>query len=438
MNWKKIYNERLVSAQEAISHIHDGDSVAMGMGCGQPSALDRALAQHYEKLHNVTIHSMIYLKETPWTDDKFNGHIRYNTFFASASNRTAIAQGKADYTPCHFSEIPKVLREIIKPRVSIMTVTPPDENGYVSLGTSVDYIESTLEYCEVKIAQVNSYMPFTYGGAVKHISEFDYFVECDEPLPEVPSAPLSDVELAIGKNCASLINDGDCIQLGIGGIPNAICENLKDKKDLGLHSELVGDGVVELLKAGIINNSKKQTYNGKTVLGLAFGTKVLFDYIDHNPNVELHPIEQVNNPYEIAKIDNFISVNSCLQVDLMGQVVSDSMGLSQVSGAGGQIDFVRGAAMSKGGKSIIAMPSTTKNNTISKIVPIITKYSAVTTSRNDVDCIVTEYGIAELKGKTLKDRAAALIKIAHPDFRKDLIHAYESRFHTEFLEKINI
>lgn len=432
MHWKSIYESKVVTAQEAVSHIKSGDAIVTAFGCGQPYAIEKALADDFERLHDVTIHSMIYLKETPWIDDKFSGHISYNTLFASASNRKAITEGKADYTPCHFSEIPKVLKEYIKPRVTMMSVTPPDKNGYVSLGTTVDYIESTLHYCDLKIAQVNKFMPYTYGGAVKHISEFDYFVECDEPLPEVPSASLSDIELAIGRNCASLIKDGDCIQLGIGGIPNAICENLKDKKDLGLHSELVGDGVVPLLKSGVINNSKKQTHTGKTVLGLAFGTKVLFDYINQNKNVEIYPIEYVNNPYEIAKNDNFVSVNSCLQVDLMGQVVSDSIGLNQFSGAGGQIDFVRGATMSKGGKSIIAMPSTAKNNTISKIVPTITANSAITTSRNDVDSIVTEYGIAELKGKTLKDRAKALIEIAHPDFRSDLIKVFEERFKTDY------
>lgn len=432
MDWKKIYKEKIVSAKEAISHIKDGDSVVTAFGCGQPIAIEREIAANYKSFHNITMCNMIYLKETPWIEDKFKGHIRFNCFFASASNRKAISQGKADYTPCNFSEIPRALKEVVKPRVAIVTVCPPDENGYVSLGTSVDYIESTLHYCEVKIAQVNKYMPRTFGKAVKHISEFDYFVEYNEPLPEVSSVPLSDVERQIGKNCASLINDGDCIQLGIGGIPNAICEELKNKKDLGLHSELVGDGVVELLETGVINNSKKQTHNGKTVLGLAFGTKKLFDYINNNKNVEIHPIEYVNNPFEIAKNDNFISINSCLHVDLMGQVVSDSIGLNQFSGAGGQIDFVRGAAMSKGGKSIIAMPSTAKNNTISKIVPTITENSAVTTSRNDVDCIVTEYGIAELKGRTLKERAKALINIAHPDFRDELIEVYKQRFNSEF------
>lgn len=432
MDWESAYKNKVVTAQEAVNHIRSGDAIVTAFGCGQPYAIERVIADDYERLHDVTIHNMIYLKETPWIDDKFKGHIRFNTFFASASNRKAISEGKVDYTPCNFSEIPIILKEYIKPRVAILSVTPPDENGYVSLGTNADYIESTLHYCDLKIAQVNKYMPYTYGSTIKHISEFNYFVEYDESLPEVPSAPLSDVELAIGRNCASLIKDGDCIQLGIGGIPNAICENLKDKKDLGLHSELVGDGVVPLLKSGVINNSKKQTHKGKTVLGLAFGTKVLFDYINQNKDVEIHPIEYVNNPYEIAKNDNFISVNSCLQVDLMGQVVSDSIGLTQFSGAGGQVDFVRGATMSKGGKSIIAMPSAAKNNTISKIVPTITANSAITTSRNDVDCIVTEYGIAELKGKTLKDRAKALIEIAHPDFRNDLIKVFEERFKTDY------
>lgn len=429
MNWKDIYKKRIVSAEEAIRHIHDGDKVVMSFGCSEPFGIEEAMVDNYQNFHDVEIINLLILGDTPWVREEMKGHFSYNSFFASGSNRKAISNGTADFTTCHFYEIPMVLREIIKPRVTIVSVCPPDENGYVSLGTNVDYIESTLSYCEVKIAQINKFVPRTHGKAIKHISEFDYLVEIDKPLPEVPSPPLTNIEMAIGKNCASLINDGDCIQLGIGGIPNAICEELKNKKNLGLHSEMVGDGVVDLLKNGVINNSLKNIHRGKTILGFAFGTKKLFDYIDNNPDIEMHPIEYVNYPPVIAENDNMVSINSCIQVDLQGQVVSDTIGVNQFSGVGGQVDFVRGATMSKGGRSIIAMPSTAKNNTISKIVPHITDLSAITTTRNDVNCIVTEYGIAFLKGQTLKNRARALIKIAHPDFRDDLCKAFEDRFH---------
>lgn len=428
MNNKELYESRLISADEAAALIKDGDRIVTAFGCCEPIGIEKAIEKNYKNYRDVQISNMLILVDTPWVRDEMKGHITYNSFFASASNRKAISCGAADFTTCYFYEIPKVLKEVIRPRVGIYSVCPPDENGYVSMGTNVDYIEPTLEHCELKIAQVNKYVPRTYGKAIKHISEFDYFVEIDEPLPEVPSAPLTDVERAIGKNCASLINDGDCLQLGIGGIPNAICEELKNKKDLGLHSEMVGDGVVDLLKSGVINNSKKQTHRGKTVLGFAFGTTKLFDYINNNPDVEMYPIDYVNYPPNIALNDNMVSVNSCIQVDLMGQVVSDTIGLTQFSGVGGQVDFVRGATMSRGGRSIIAMPSTAKHNTVSKIVPTITENSAVTTSRNDVNCVVTEYGIAQLKGRTLKDRARALIKIAHPDFRSMLCAEFERRF----------
>lgn len=429
MNWKDIYKKKIVSAEEAISHINDGDKVVISFGCSEPLGIEAAMVDNYQKFHNVQIINLLILGDTPWVREEMKGHFSYNSFFASGSNRKAISDGIADFTTCHLSEIPMVLREIIKPRVAIFSVCPPDKNGYVSLGTNVDYIESTLSYCDVKIAQVNKFVPRTHGRALKHISEFDYLVEIDSPLPEVPSPPLTSVEMAIGKNCASLINDGDCIQLGIGGIPNAICEELKGKKNLGLHSEMVGDGVVDLLKSGVINNSLKNTHKGKTILGFAFGTRKLFDYIDNNPDIEMYPVEYVNYPPVIAENDNMVSINSCIQVDLQGQVVSDTIGLNQFSGVGGQVDFVRGATMSKGGRSIIAMPSTARNNTISKIVPVISDYSAITTTRNDVNCIVTEYGIAYLKGQTLKNRARALIKIAHPNFRNELCKAFEARFH---------
>ena len=428
MVWKKIYDSRLKTPEEAIKLIKDGDRVVTAFGCCEPIGIERALVENYENYHDVQVTSMLLIGETPWVRDEVKGHFSFNSFFASGSSRKAIENGIADFTTCYFYEIPKVLREVVKPRVTIMSVSPPDENGYVSLGTNVDYIESTLAYCEVKIAQVNKYVPKTHGEAIKHVSEFDCFVEIDEPLPEVPSVENTEVEKAIGKHCASLINDGDCIQLGIGGIPNAICAELHDKKDLGLHSEMVGDGIIDLIKKGVINNSKKTIHHGKSILGFVFGTEKLFHFLDHNPAVEMHPIEYVNNPSVIAQNDNMVSVNSCLQVDLQGQVVSDTIGLTQFSGVGGQVDFVRGATMSKGGRSIIAMPSTAKGGTVSRIVPVITEYSAVTTTRNDVNYIVTEYGIAQLKGKTMKDRARALIMIAHPNFREALCNDFLERF----------
>lgn len=428
MTWQEVYKSKLVSAEEAIKAIRDGDRVVTGFACGEPFGIERALIDNYENYHDVQITNMLSLGDSPWCRPEMKGHFTLNCLFASKSNRKAILDGVADFTPVNFSEIPFVIKNIIRPRVSVVMVSPPDSHGNVSFGTTVDYTKGTTDYCEVVIAQVNKHMPRTFGNSTKHVRDFTYFVEIDEPLPGVKSVELTDVEKAIGKNCASLINDGDCLQLGIGGIPDAICEELREKKDLGLHSELVGDGVVKLLEDGIINNKKKQTHTGRTVLGAAFGSKILCDYINDNPAVEIYPIDYVNNPYVIAQNDNVVSVNSCIQVDLMGQVVSDTIGLSQFSAVGGQVDFVRGAALSKNGRSIIAMPSTAKNNTISKIVPIIEDKSAITTTRNDVNCIVTEYGIAFLKGKTLKERAKALIRIAHPNFRDWLSDEFEKRF----------
>ncbi len=429
MSWQDIYKSKLVTAEEAIKAIRDGDRVVTGFACGEPFGIERALIENYENYHDVQISNMLSLGDSPWCRPEMKGHFTLNCLFASKSNRKPILDGVADFTPVNFSEIPFVIKNIIRPRVSIVMVSPPDSHGNVSFGTTVDYTKGTTDYCEVVIAQVNKHMPRTFGNSTKNVRDFTYFVEIDEPLPGVKSVPLTEVEKAIGKNCASLINDGDCLQLGIGGIPDAICEELKDKKDLGLHSELVGDGVVKLLEEGIINNKKKQTHTGRTVLGAAFGSKILCDYLNDNPAVEMYPIDYVNNPYVIAQNDNVVSINSCIQVDLMGQVVADTIGLSQFSAVGGQVDFVRGAALSKNGRSIIAMPSTAKNNTISKIVPVITEKSAVTTTRNDVSCIVTEYGIAYLKGRTMKERARALIQIAHPDFREWLSEEFENRFH---------
>lgn len=431
MNWEEIYKSKLVSVEEAISSIKERDKIVTGFACGEPFGIERALEENYENFKNVEIISMLTLGDSPWVRPEMKDHFRLNCLFASPSNRKAISNGICEFTTSHFYEIPDIIENYIKPRVSIVMVSPPDEHGYVSFGTTVDYTKGTTDYCEVVIAQVNKYMPRTFGNSIKHVRDFTYFVEIDEPLPEVKDVEITETEMKIGKYCASLINDGDCLQLGIGGIPNAVCAQLWEKKDLGLHSELVGDGVVDLLEAGVINNSKKQSKAGRTVLGAAFGSSKLNKYLNNNPSVEFHPIDYVNNPSIIARNDNVVSINSCLQVDLLGQVVSDTVGLNQFSAVGGQVDFVRGATMSKNGKSIIAMPSTAKKGLISRIVPIITEGSAVTTPRNDVNYVVTEYGIAQLKGKTLKERAKALIKIAHPRFRPHLIIEYIKRFNDE-------
>lgn len=428
MTWQEIYQSKLTTAEEAIKLIHNGDKVVAGFGCGEPLYVERTLASHYKEYKDVEIVNMLTLVESPWSTDEFKGHIKLNTLFASKSTRAAVNSGNSEFTTSHFYEIPEIIKNYICPRVSIVMVSPPDEHGYVSFGTTVDYTKGTTDYCDIVIAQVNKHMPRTFGNSIKHVRDFTCFVEYDEPLPEVIGGEISDVEMEIGKYCASLINDGDCLQLGIGGIPNAVCLQLKDKKDLGLHSELVGDGVVPLLESGVINNKRKVVNNGRTVLGAAFGSKILCDYINNNPSVEMHPIDYVNNPIEIAKNDNMVSINSCLQVDLLGQVVSDTIGLSQFSAVGGQVDFVRGATMSKGGRSIIAMPSTARKGTVSRIVPIITEGSAVTTPRNDVNYVVTEYGIAQLKGKTLKERTKELIRISHPKFRPSLVLEYKKRF----------
>ena len=428
MTWQEIYQSKLTTAEEAIKLIRDGDKIVTGFACGEPIHIERTLAAHYKEYKNLEIINMLTLIESPWAMQEFKGHIKLNTLFASKSTRASVNSGDSEFTTSHFYEIPDIIENYICPRVSIVMVSPPDEHGYVSFGTTVDYTKGTTDYCEVVIAQVNKHMPRTFGNSIKHVRDFTCFVEYDEPLPEVVGGELSEVDLEIGRYCASLINDGDCLQLGIGGIPNAVCLQLTEKKDLGLHSELVGDGVVPLLESGVINNKKKQTNVGRTVLGAAFGSRILCDYINNNPSVELHPIDYVNNPIEIAKNDNMVSINSCLQIDLLGQVVSDTIGLSQFSAVGGQVDFVRGATMSKGGRSIIAMPATAKHGTVSRIVPIITEGSAVTTPRNDVNYVVTEYGIAQLKGKTLKERAKALIRIAHPSFRPYLMAEYKKRF----------
>ncbi|PAB59444.1 4-hydroxybutyrate CoA-transferase [Anaeromicrobium sediminis] len=433
MMWKELYESKLTTAEEAVGYIKSNDRVILGHAIAEPVTLVKAMVENKDAYENVEISHMFSLGKSEYAAEGMEKHFIHNALFVGGGARKAVQAHRADYTPCFFHEIPRLFREGQMPvDVALIQVSKPDEHGYCSFGLSVDYTKPAAEEAKIVIAEINDKMPRTMGDSFIHISEIDHIVEVSYDLPELPAPKIGDVEKAIGENCASLINDGDTLQLGIGAIPDAVLLFLKDKKDLGIHSEMFSDGVVELIEAGVITNKKKSINKDKMVVTFLMGSKRLYDFVDNNPSVAMHPVDYVNHPRTVMENDNIISINSCLQVDFMGQVASESIGLNQFSGVGGQVDYVRGAAMAKGGKSIIAMPSTAARGKLSRIVPLLDEGSAITTSRNDVHYVVTEYGVADLRGKTLKARAKALIEIAHPDFRGELIKVYEDRFNCKF------
>lgn len=433
MAWREMYKSRLVSAEEAVKHIKSGDRVVLGHAVGEPMELVDAMVENKDSYKDVEIVHMVAMGKGGYTKPEMESHFRHNALFVGGPTRKAVNESRADYTPCFFTEIPRLFKEGYLPvDVALIQVSKPDAHGYCSYGVAVDYTKPATEVAKLVIAEVNDQAPRTMGDSFIHVSELDYIVETSYPLVELAPPKIGDVEKAIGEHCASLIEDGSTLQLGIGAIPDAVLLFLKDKKDLGIHSEMISDGVVELVKEGVINNSKKTLNKGKMVVTFLMGTKRLYDFVDNNPSVAMHSVDYVNNPYVVAQNNKMVSINSCIQVDLMGQVASESIGLRQFSGVGGQVDFTRGASIAKDGKSIIAMPSTASRGKISRIVPLLDEGSAVTTSRNDVHYVITEYGIAKLRGKTLKQRAKALIEIAHPDFKPGLIDEYEKRFACKF------
>lgn len=432
MDWKTLYKERCVTAKEAVAHIKSGDRVVTGHAVGEPSYLIDAMVSEADRLKGVEIVHMVAMGKSEYAKPEMAEHFRHNALFVGGSTRTAVKEGRADYTPCFFFEVPRLFQDSMHINVAMVTVTPPDKSGYCSLGVSVDYTKAAVEAADIVIAQVNEEMPKTYGNCKVHVSQIDYFVLHNDPIIELTPPKIGGVEKQIGKNCAALIEDGDTLQLGIGAIPDAVLLFLKDKKDLGIHSEMFSDGVVDLYEAGVITNAKKKIKPGIMTAAFLMGTKRLYDFVNDNPSVEMDPVDYVNHPFIVMQLDHIVSINSCVQVDLMGQVASESVGTMQISGIGGQVDFVRGASMAEHGKSIIAISSTAAGGTISKIVPKIDAGTPISTSRNDVDYIVTEYGIAHLKGKTLRKRAEALIEIAHPDFRDELRKEYEVQFQCRY------
>ncbi len=429
MDWKDYYQSRLMTAEEAVGKIKSGDRVVLEHACGEPAYLVDKMVENAAAYRDVEIVHMVAMGKGAYCAPEQAGHFRHNSLFVGGSTRKAVESGQGDFTPCFFFEIPRLFHTTLPVDVALVSVTPPDGEGRVSLGVSCDYTLEAVKAAKTVIAQVNPAMPYTYGGTQIPVEDIDVFVEHEQPVIELPQGRIGEVEKAIGQNCAGLIPDGATLQLGIGAIPDAVLLFLKDKKDLGIHSEMFSDGVVELAEAGVITNAKKTLKPGKFVATFLMGTRRLYDFVDKNPDVEMQPVDYVNNPYVIARNDNLISINSCVQIDLMGQVASESVGLKQISGAGGQVDFVRGASASRGGVSIMAFPSTAAKGAVSKIVPFLDHGSAVTTCRCDVDYAVTEYGVAHLKGETLRARARNLIAIAHPDFRAPLVEEFEKRFH---------
>lgn len=435
MNWNKLYSEKLVSATEAITHIKSNDYVVVGHACGEPSYLLDVLADHKEDYENVMLMHMVAQGTSPYAQPGMEGYFIHNSFFVGASTRDAVNSGRGVYTPMFQHEIPRLFRRgEIKVNVALIQVSPPDKHGYCSHGVAVDYTKPATEVADIVIAEVNPNMPRTLGDCFVHISDIDYIVETDHPLKEVKSVELDDLDWQIGEYCASLVEDGSTIQLGIGALPDAVAYSLEGKKDLGIHSELIGDAVVDMYHKGIFTGKKKSMHKGKILSTLLLGTRKLYDFVDDNPVMEMYSTDYTNDPRIIAKQHKMVSINAFVQVDLMGQVASESIGLKQISGTGGQVDFIRGASMCPDGKSILVSKSTTKNGKTSKIVPFLDHGATVTTLRNDVDYIITEYGIAKLKGKSLPERAKALIEIAHPNFRDELKEEYERRFFHKFEE----
>jgi len=427
MSWKSYYQEHLLNADALMDKLPKEDiTCTMPSGPAEPRVICRAFYDHRERFRNVRLISMMMLGEMVYCRPEMAGHFRFISTFNGADSRKHVAAKTADFVPVYFHQMPRYIREFAKPDVAILHVSAPDEHGWCSFGTNVDYQEAAVESARIVIAQINRQMPRSLGQTQVHITNIDWFIEVDEEIPGIPAPKIGEVEKAIGANCASLIRDRDCLQLGIGAIPDAVLKQLTDKRDLGIHSEMLTDSVCGLMDAGIITNRYKQLDKYASTATFAMGTPDLYRFLDNNPGVNLLPVDYTNEPRIIARQDNMVTVNSALQVDLLGQVAADTIGKMQYSGVGGQVDFVRGANMSRNGRNIIALPSTAKQGTVSRISLTLPEYGAVTTGRFDVDYVVTEYGIARLFGKNVVERAEALIAIAHPNFRDELKKQFQA------------
>ncbi len=421
------FKDKFLPEEAIFKHIHAGDRIFVGTACGEPQYLVQALIRYVEghpkAFFDAEVLQVWTLGVAPYAQEKFKENFRHNSFFISANEtRDAVNKGMADYTPVFLSKVPDLFAsKMIPVDVALIQVSLPDEHGYVSLGVSVDITKAAVENAEVIIAQINSSMPRVHGNTFLNIQDIDYLIHHDEPLLEYGDAVTGEISQRIGSYVAQLIEDGDTIQVGYGSLPNAILENLKDKKHLGVHTELLSDGIAGLIQAGVVDNSLKTINRGKTVATFCMGKKSTYDFINDNPSIEFRTVDYTNNPLTIAQIDNMAAINSALQLDLTGQATAESLGKRFYSGIGGQADFMRGAVLSKGGKTILAIQSTAENGEVSRIVPFLAEGAGTTLTRGDIHYVVTEYGIAYLHGKNIRERAMDIIAIAHPKFRPWLI-----------------
>jgi acyl-CoA hydrolase len=433
MSWGEIYRQKVTTAERAVAMIRSGYRVYIHIACAVPTVLVDSLMSRGDSLQNVEIVDLVALYNADFGAARWAGHFRHNALFIGGGCREAVGAGRGDYTPIFLSEVERLFTSGALPLdVALIQLSPPDRDGNLSLGIGVDTSLTAARSARLVIAEVNRQMPRTLGESFIHASEVAAIVETDHALMECPPAPLTEVERRIGAHVAALIPDGATLQIGIGGIPDAVLGCLRDHRDLGIHTEMVSDRMVPLIEAGVINGGRKTVHPGKAVAGFALGTQGMFRFLDENPKFEFHPVSYTNDPFVIAKNDNMVAVNSAIQVDITGQVCSDSIGTRPYSGFGGQVDFMRGASRAKGGKPVIALPSTCKQDTVSRIVPMLDAGAGVVTTRADVHYVVTEYGVAYLHGKNLRQRAEALIAIAHPQFRDSL---YEFAVKAHYLEK---
>jgi acyl-CoA hydrolase/GNAT superfamily N-acetyltransferase len=428
MTWQETYASKRSTPDEAVLRIPRGKHIFIGAGASEPIGLVEALGRQAQHFSDNTIVHLMSLGPAPYVGPEYHAHFRHNAFFIGPNVRTAIHEGRADYTPVFLSRIPELIRSRRMPvEVALIQCTPPDKFGFVNLGVSVDMILAAVDAARLVIAEINPNVPVIHGAGFLPMKKIDAWTWNDVPMMEHIPEPPGDVELEIGRNVASLVEDGSTLQTGIGQLPDATLKALSDKRDLGLWTEMFSDGVIDLIEAGVITGKFKTIHRGKISASFTFGTQRLYDYLDHNPLFTFHGSDFINNPIEISKQHKMVAINSALEVDLTGQVCADSIGTKFYSGIGGQVDFIRGASMCPGGKPIIALRSTAKDGTLSRIVPTLTKGAGVVTSRGDVRYVVTEHGIADLLGKSIRERAVALISIAHPDFRAELLRDAKER-----------